>query len=362
MNNIVGIKNLKETLTQMTEACPRFWKDVSGRRYILPNYRSADYFSQEYLDQMFAYFLWHYLGGDFGPKPDPVIRAVYMNQVMAMQEKRPIYFLEKELAEVLMRTELPLDLVPDELHWIRRQFRVMLPRDLLRIERDGVGQSMMFLDIGHAIANEHLMLDDPHELEVKLFSRAYNMASGKPLPIDDVRPLFTMSGICISGQLTQQDAETPGIRYGIIRPFENLRLGELINVGEAFQTTTPCDTTDDELLKQMQHLALIVLLFLSLDPLEYAPKELAEIRKLQVINKRVIPGLFPAKFIGKQLYRPKHKTIASSGGGSGQTHAAHWVKGYMRQQPYGPKSSLRKRIWIEPYQTYGPQPESALTT
>jgi hypothetical protein len=36
----------------------------------------------------------------------------------------------------------------------------------------------------------------------------------------------------------------------------------------------------------------------------------------------------------------------------GGTHASprfHWVKGFWREQPYGPQRSLRKTLWIEPY-------------
>lgn len=351
--NITDISDLKAALAQMTKACPKCWKAVSARRYLVPHYRSADYFNQEYLDQMFAFFFWAYLGGDFGAKPDPVIRTVYMNQVMAMQEKRPIYFLESELAERLMLTPLPLDLVPNELRWIRREFRVMLPRDLLTIERHGVRQSIMFLDIGHARANKYLMLDEAMEREVKLFTRLQRLARGKELPLQDVRPVFSQNGICISGQLTQEEKEVPGVHYGIIRPFEDLSIGELIKVGKDFETSTPCDTTDDALMSQMQHLAIIILLFLGLQPLEYdaQEREPAEIRKLRVINERVIPSLVPAKFIGKELYRAKYRPRESLHAGLGGTKAAHFVKGAWKWQHYGSKSSLRKRIWIEPYAT-----------
>jgi hypothetical protein len=350
LDNITDITGLKAALSDMARACPVFWKAVTGRRYLLPNYRQGDYFSQEYLDQMFVFFLYAYLGGDFGDKPDPVIRAAYLNQVMALHEKRPIYFLEKELGEVLMRTELPLDLVPNELHWIRRQFRVMLPRDLLSIERNGVRHSVMFLDLGKATANEYVLLDPVMEREVKTFARIDRVLRGKPPSAHDVRPVFTRNGLCISGQITQREVEIPGEHYACIRPFEDLAIRELIKVGEAFETTAPCDTSDDLLLEQMQHLAINILLFLAAVPLEYEPKELAEIRKLQVVNDRVIPSLSPAKFIGKQRYRAK-RTEGITRDSTGRTNAAHWVKGFWRRQPYGPKLSQRKLMWIEPYPT-----------
>ena len=334
--------------------CPKFWQAVTRKRYILPQYRQAHYFNQEYLDNLFAFFFRAYLGAEFGAQPDPVIRNVYMAQTMAMEEDRPIYFLESELGDMLMRCDIPLDLVPTELRWIRRTFRVMLPRGLLRLEHDDCYQSVMFLDIGQVTKGEMLMLDPVFERELKVLATTERLLRGKQIPQDDVRPVSLRSGITISGQLTQSEPGVPGIHYAVMRPFEDLPLRDLLKVGEAFDTASPCDVTDDALLAQMQHLAINILIFLGAIPIEYESKEVKEIRKLQVINKRVIPGLWPAKFIGRQLYRPK--TVGEVRHDStGRIVAAHWVKGCWRRQPYGPKNSLRKLIWIQPYAVHPEQ-------
>ena len=41
----------------------------------------------------------------------------------------------------------------------------------------------------------------------------------------------------------------------------------------------------------------------------------------------------------------------SEGGGVDRHQRPHWRKGHLKSQPYGPKLSLRKIIWIQPYCT-----------
>jgi hypothetical protein len=98
-------------------------------------------------------------------------------------------------------------------------------------------------------------------------------------------------------------------------------------------------------------LALNVLLFMSATPLEYDVTPTGPIRKLQVVNDRVIPGLFPAKFVGSSQYRPSKTTTLHATRQTGRHLAQHWAAGHWKRQPIGPRWAERKLIWIEPYQT-----------
>lgn len=42
-----------------------------------------------------------------------------------------------------------------------------------------------------------------------------------------------------------------------------------------------------------------------------------------------------------------------------QTPRLHWVRGHWKMQPYGPRKSLRKRVWIQPYERGEDNPEES---
>lgn len=113
---------------------------------------------------------------------------------------------------------------------------------------------------------------------------------------------------------------------------------------------------------RLKHLALNILLFMSSAPSESEPP--AELRKPRLVGDRFVSGLYKARFVGdsqRKTLKGKPEIIAEKMPkvGSHSAHAAHWVAGHWRQQPHGPKSSLRKLTWIRPYQTSGPQIASA---
>src|SRR5271165_6680799 len=49
-----------------------------------------------------------------------------------------------------------------------------------------------------------------------------------------------------------------------------------------------------------------------------------------------------------------YQRIAGANEANAESHlATHWRKGHLKSQPYGPRQSLRKVIWIQPYTTAG---------
>jgi hypothetical protein len=79
-------------------------------------------------------------------------------------------------------------------------------------------------------------------------------------------------------------------------------------------------------------------------------------------GKHFVSGLYHAKFVGDSQRKrvkiePQITAAKVSKIGSGSSHAAHWVAGFWRQQPYGPLGSLRKLIWIQPYFAQGNKEE-----
>jgi hypothetical protein len=131
-----------------------------------------------------------------------------------------------------------------------------------------------------------------------------------------------------------------------------LKLSEIkVGYDKHFDTGSVMDESDDAFLARIEHLALNVLLFMSSVPLEYDPEPAGQIRKLVIVNDRVIPSLFPAKFVGSSQYRPSKTTTLHATQQTGRHLAQHWAAGHWKRQPHGPHWAERKLIWIEPYQT-----------
>jgi hypothetical protein len=341
----------KELAERMAHACPLTWMAITGKRYLVPTYRQSDYYNQETLDKIMAFFLATYVSGDYGPRPDHIIRTLYLSSILGLKEQRPMYFLERELGEALMRTQLPGDLVTDDIHWRWGSVRIMLPKGLISIERKGEDRrDVMYLDISKAKAGAMNTLPVEMTRELGRFALQFGRLRTDYIPT----PIFEQDGMVVACQLSGDMTTNPGLNYGLVRPFEGRKLKD-IRVGGHFETGSLCDETDDQLLDRMEHLALNVLLFMGSVPLEYDTEAKDPIRKTKVVNDRVIPGLWAAKFVGRSQYRPSQKPSYHTAQFTGRKLPRHWRAGHWKRQVYGPGREERKLIWIEPYETVGPQ-------
>ena len=101
--------------------------------------------------------------------------------------------------------------------------------------------------------------------------------------------------------------------------------------------------TDNMLMARVAHFVFGTLLLMVLRP------DLVTTGRLE---KRVPQ----ANLAPKEFWTPhiigEHYKLRRLGIPQGGTHASprgHWVRGFYRQQPYGPKLSLKKEIWIDPF-------------
>jgi hypothetical protein len=266
-----------------------------------------------------------------------------------------MYCLERELGEALLRTQLPGDLETDDINWRWGSVRVMLPKGLISIERTGQAKrDAMYLDISKAKAEVMHGLPATMSRELGHLALQFGRLKAKDIPT----PIFDHDGMVVCCQLSGDMETDPGMNYGLVRPFEGRKLKD-IRVGGHFETGSSVDETDDQLLDRMEHLAVNILLFMGSVPLEYEAKELEPIRKLKTVNDRVIPGLWPAKFVGRSQYRPSQKPSYHTAQFTGKKLPKHWRAGHWKRQVYGLKRGERKLIWIEPYETFGPQEEES---
>ena len=148
-------------------------------------------------------------------------------------------------------------------------------------------------------------------------------------------------------------APVPGVLYGGLQAVENLKLSQINSLWNVEGMKLPIDQEDRRLMLRVDRVVINVLLYLSHLPFQY---ETPELRKPRFEGKRMIPGLYPARFIGdlqmRSIPQPREPSEPT-----GRHLPGHWRSGHWKQQAHGAGWSKRRLIWIRPYRTNDPDPE-----
>jgi hypothetical protein len=328
---------------------PKCWELFFGKKYILPQYRQADYYRQDFIN----YIEWSTLVGlPFSKYRDDIMNACFCNTSGGLYHGRPTLFMEKELGAALMRTELPEDMVASDFKWRWPAFRVYLPKDLIVLDKNGRHNSMMYMDIG--LLEEGEGRNMPYEIAKEL-DRTSHMLNGDTglsyFSFEKFKFYYPDRAIVVSGMLNLIDGLDPQdlTTYAMVKPFSHYTVKDLREMTDKLKSAWVCDLQDDNINLMMEHIALQSLLFLSAYPVEYAPNKV--LRKPSVHGDRHIPGLLAARFVGSSQIRPDHSGhhIASMMTPGEYHQMAHWRCGHWKRQPFGPKLGQRRLIWINPY-------------
>jgi hypothetical protein len=329
---------------------PVTWNRVTKKRYLLPKDREADYYGQEKMSVLFlANFIGRYTY-EYHPA-DPANNAGWGLSCLALQCDRPTLYLEWELGEKLVRTEIPADFSSDDIHWRWPAVRIALPHGLITIEREGKLRNVMYVDIGHTKELEELW--PPQECTnemLRVFNRSASIRFGeKP------NSAITATRFCllICAALDYSDLALPerlaATVYGGCQIIEHLDLEKISCLWNTEETFLPLDQQDDHLKLQVDRLVINLLLYLSQMPLEY---QTTAIRKPRMDGKRLVAGLYPARFVGDLQLRSKTEPRKANEPSGGQL-PGHWRSGHWKRQVHGPGRALRKLIWLQPYKTLG---------
>lgn len=342
-----------ETDPRVQRDCPLLWRAIHAKRYLVPNYRQGDYENQEELNDDFEFGLMMSCIGLMGYNDD-VQHAMYANYCGGLWYDRPLIFLEKELATPLNGSPLPTEMVVEDIEWRWPQFRVMLPKGLITIERDGQARNMWFLDL--CFIDEKGMRMPPayaEEVERFIYKNLTPFYFKKDrVPATGLYVKMAEPYMAIVGGIDWNESGIRGTNYASIMPWNNKRIGELLEIRGGLQTAFPCDDADNVLLDQMLRLALNILLFLSQKPVLYKPEV---VRPERQEGKRTKPALLKAHFVGQERFKAVSDQIAKKVASepTGKHLRAMWRKGHWKRQPYGPKHALRRWQWISIYHTFG---------
>jgi hypothetical protein len=339
------IEEMKRILDPYQTRIPKTWNAMMGRKYILPNYRQDQYFSQELIRWMSLEFLLAFCQGHYGfdIQRDEVLNTKFITTCMAINHQWPTYWLESELAKPLLATNLPEDFMLDDVHWRFPVMRIYLPKGLLTIRRKDVDCSLMYLDIVKVDKDSRFTLAEQfkQELEAKGEARWCPTFMGPP----------DKDSIAVWGTI-DVDCPEPAVGYATTCPITNTSIEIVYDQSRFYHiaSPTPSDDLDGILTNSMLRLAFNILILMGSYPLEYDPNEV--LRKAKQEGQRTIPALLKAKFVGQSLLRPrkKHATATSSQDGELRSNVVpHWVKGHWKRVAYGSKHSLRRLQWIGMY-------------
>src|SRR4029077_20564808 len=208
----------------------------------------------------------------------------------ALEFERPTYYIERSLAEALIRTDVPLDLQVEDIHWIYPQLRIYLPNDLIAINRNGIRNPAMFIDICKGEVGTSYQMPSIFRSELRSIGGWY--FPEHKVPEDS----FIMT------TFLHFDCDEGNINYAVTSPWKGETLRKLIDIGNTLDLMggLVSDEADHEFMSRVTCFALNVLLRLSSLPAaeQEALKQTKTIRKPRHEGKRSIVGLYAAKIIG----------------------------------------------------------------
>ena len=115
-------------LSNFQRVCPLTYKALCGRRYLLPTKLQSSYSNQDHGLKRRVLVL---LKSLLVPEPDSFARkAELINLLVGLRYDLPTLYLDPDLGEALLRTDLPSDFTTADVRWPWPGFRLMLPLGL----------------------------------------------------------------------------------------------------------------------------------------------------------------------------------------------------------------------------------------
>jgi hypothetical protein len=341
-------------LESMRRYLPRTYRLLLGRRYQLPQARQADYLHHDHAAVQDAVItnVRFIVASQEGPCTESDIlslSAAFLATNVWVSLGMASLFVERDLGEALLRTDLPAQFVPEDIHWRRQAFRLFLPEGLFRVESDyGVVEPTCATVVrsvkGQGIPLHRSIFDDLNELRVR---SSFDPEPGPPLitSYDD--------RLTIALQMRATTSAKQAVNYYTYRILDERTLTALAQQDVTSNEEGPnaWSLSEKSFFKDITQFTFNALLYMGSIPQEYeAEKVLRPFRD----KGRFKPELRQARFLGQEAYRPAHRPgIPHEPCHTGRRLPGHWRAGHWKRQAYGPGHAQRKLIWVQPYRTLG---------
>ena len=262
-----------------------------------------------------------------GGRVDRTFSAVEAHMGHLLEYDVPTFYVSKELLAAASRTELPMDMFLDAIPFPFPALVFMFPRGSVRHVTAG---ECPFITVSRQDKGQEFMLP----LEGAKFGA---MTMEKAVSVTTYLP---EENCCYERTISVVDGET--IKEAFERaskiPFE-IPGAHLRGDGDS------SIAVDADFADRLWLIGLTLVLIMA-----SGERLLEEGRCLKVVKgKKPSDGskeFWSPNFLGR-VYRPLTEASESE---DGESHLVrHWRKGHVKSQPHGPKHSLRKIIWIQPY-------------
>jgi len=262
----------------------------------------------------------------------------YICALKMLEMRVPTYFIRSEFAQAVAQTEPPQDLKFSDIKWPLDAMLFVLPTQFVL---KYFGYFCPFMGICRAIPGIYPdclklpIMEHPLMLFNKLQSDGEKVMSVLPvLGSTDMPTEYTM---CYRMQDTVTDAQAYEMSDATY--FEEQEFGTPQGTGADY----PSGEAENIFRKKMN--AYIFKLMLAITARPGIVKVGEQTRKQSEKHGRIREALWSPNTIGWEYRAERTRSL---GDGTHASPRLHWRRGFMRNQPYGPKSSLRKIIWVEP--------------
>jgi hypothetical protein len=233
----------------------------------------------------------------------------------------PTYYIAPGLVESALRTDLVPELHLADLHWPFPALLLMLPRGSLC-----------------------------HPLEGDVPFIGLCRVPDQNLPATaDYKPAITSVTLM---------PEAPAMPfYHSTQVIRDLTFSESQNMymNGSFESPDKEHLTDDiGLARKVWNLGLVLISIMTARPEYIEPGRLLKLAKPKRPGEPRREWWSPT-YVGRVFtHQARTRPAENSEGTLHGPHRAHWVRGHVKSQVHGPKHSLRKIIWIQPYHTGQP--------
>ncbi len=305
---VVRLETYSDLLRHYEQACPQLLRAFAPRLIESPRgywptkvFAVAAQAAQEQMQQ----------------RPPPCSApAMVMMSAAARHYAVPTYYIAPELAEAALRTDLAPELQLADLHWPFPALVLMLPRGCVRHPLEG---DAPFIGL--------CRMPDPAILATIGYKPTITCVT-----------MMHEANQCPIYHTTQN---VNGLTYaGSHGMFSD---GSFMSATDA----------DQRFSHKLWKLGLVLISIMTARP------ELIEPGRLLKRTKSKRPGEPPREWwspiIVGRVFTPTTAMEPRVNGhtGSHAAHRPHWVRGHVKSQAHGPRHSLRKIIWLQPYRTGG---------
>jgi hypothetical protein len=249
-------------------------------------------------------------------------------------------FLERDLAEALLRTDLPEGFGPEDIQWRREAFRLFLPRGLFIVGSEQGRLEPTCLTAVHFRPGVEIPLPDGVQQDVRaLVKRSGRRDLDGSLTLrQNVDELL----ICLQMRPTPESKGADIFFASCV--LDERSLSQIAKDSLPMANCAAFNLSELDFMTAIRRLVFNVILFTASVPIEYEPEVLrpTSVRR----GNEFYPSLVRAKFLGQELYRPASRPARETQEPTGRKLSGHW-----RRQPCGEGNLQRKLIWIQPYKT-----------